>query len=43
MYDLIGRKKSTQFGLPELGSLREIAEAFSTYSNNKIQQMRTKL
>ena len=29
LYDLLGRKKSTK--LPELGSLDEIAEAFSTY------------
>ena len=41
MYDLIGRKKSTK--LPELGSLDEIAEAFSTYFDNKIQLIRAKL
>ena len=41
MYDLIGREKSTK--LPELGSLDEIAEAFSTYFDNKIQLIRTKL
>ena len=41
MYDLIGRKKLTK--LPELGSLDEIAEAFITYFDNKIQLIRTKL
>ena len=41
MYDLIGRKKSTK--LPELGSLDEIAEAFSTYFDNKVQLKRSKL
>ena len=41
MHDLIGRKKSTK--LPELGSLDEIAKAFSTYFDNKIQPIRTKL
>ena len=41
MYDLVGRKKSTK--LPELGSLDEIAEAFNTYFDNKIQLIRTKL
>ena len=41
MYDLIGRKKSSK--LPELGSLDEIAEAFSTHFDNKIQLIRTKL
>ena len=37
MYDLIGREKSTQ--LPASGCLDKIAEAFSTYFDNKIQLM----
>ena len=41
IYDLIGRKKSTK--LPELGSLDQLAEAFSTYFDNNIQLIRAKL
>ena len=41
MYDLIGREKSTK--LQELGSLDGIAESFSTYFDDKIQLIRTKL